>query len=81
MHVFGIHRGEASASLARVLPNEGFDFSLPFAEYHDTAFRRFVSSVSMSVGETYFPGSEHKRGPFAVVSEIRTNQQRSAGLR
>jgi methyltransferase (TIGR00027 family) len=50
---------------------EGFAFSLPFATNYEQTLVGFVESESMSVGETYFMGSNSDKGPFAVVVEMK----------
>ncbi len=49
---------------------EDFDFSLPFARNYDTHLSDFVESEKLSVGKTFFMGSENTKGPFMVVVEM-----------
>jgi len=50
--------------------NEGLDFSLNFHGEYDQALSKFVSSESMTVGETFFMGRNSEKGPFMVVVEM-----------
>ncbi len=50
--------------------DEGFGFSLPFATDYHKSLSDFVESEKMSVGKTFFMGSEDKKGPFMVVVEM-----------
>lgn len=50
---------------------ERVDFSLDFAMDHKRVLADFVQSESLSVGETFFMGSNNAKGPYVVVAEIR----------
>lgn len=49
---------------------EGFGFSLPFSSKYMGHLSDFVESEKMSVGKTFFMGSESRKGPFMVVVEM-----------
>ena len=51
--------------------DEGLDFSLNLTTDCEAELLKFVNSESMSVGETFFMGRKHKKGPFAVVVEMK----------
>ncbi len=51
--------------------NEGFGFSLPFANNYKKVLADFVESESLSVNEAFFMGHENNAGPFAVIAEMR----------
>jgi len=50
---------------------EGFGFGLNFESGWEEVLAEFVESESMSVGETFFLGSNADKGPFAAVVEMR----------
>lgn len=49
---------------------EGLDFSLDLATNYEDELSNFVTSESMSVGETFFMGWKNDKGPFVVVVEM-----------
>lgn len=52
------------------ITGETLSFGLPFASEHETVLRDFVQSESLTVGETFFLGSDSDKGPFSVVVEM-----------
>ena len=50
---------------------EGFGFGLSFESGWEALLAAFVESESMSVGETFFLGSNADKGPFVAVVEMR----------
>ena len=50
---------------------EGFGFGLNFESGWEAVLAAFVESESMSVGETFFLGSNADKGPFVAVVEMR----------
>jgi methyltransferase (TIGR00027 family) len=52
------------------MTGETLGFGLPFASEHETVLRDFVESESLTVGDTYFLGSDNDKGPFCVVVEM-----------
>ena len=51
---------------------EGFGFGLPFESDHEAQFTSFIESEGLTVDFTYFMGTISKKGPFMVVTDIRT---------
>ena len=51
--------------------DEGLNFGLNFATNHEEVLSSFVKNESMSVGETYFLAHKNKKGPYAVVVEMK----------
>jgi methyltransferase (TIGR00027 family) len=52
------------------ITGEGLGFSLGFESGHEAVLQEFVQSESLVVGETFFLGSNHKRGPFVAITEL-----------
>lgn len=50
---------------------ENLVFGFDFAVDYENTFAEFVKSESMSVGETFFMGREHDKGPFVVIAELK----------
>ena len=52
------------------LTGENVDFSLPFDADHQGTLSAFIESEDLTVGEVFFMGTTHPKGPFMVVAEI-----------
>ena len=63
--------------------DEGFSFGLSFATDWEQTLRDFLDSESLTLGESYFMGRTHAKGPFVVVAECITppadHRQRAGG--
>ena len=51
---------------------EGFGFGLPFESDHEGRLNGFVESEGLTVDTAFFMGTINKKGPFMVVTGIRT---------
>ena len=60
-----------AAASALDLTNEGLTFGLPLETNESEVFNEFIESQGLIVGETYYLGSQNKKGCYAVISEIR----------
>lgn len=61
-------KGAAKKSLD--FTDEGFGFGLPFESDHEATLSAFVESEGLTLGEAFFMGTTHDKGPFVVVAEI-----------
>ena len=52
--------------------DEGFAFGLSLETDWDQTLREFIESEKLTLGQTYFMGRKHKKGPFMVVAEFIT---------
>ncbi len=50
--------------------NEWFNFGLDFSGDYENALKAFLDSIPANLGDFYFLGVKHKKGPMAVVAEI-----------
>ena len=50
--------------------NEGVHFSLNFDKGWENELRTFVESTEFTLGETFFMGTQSRKGPFMVVAEM-----------
>lgn len=50
--------------------NELFNFGLDFSNDYENALKAFLESIPVKLGDFYFMGGKHKKGPMAVVTEI-----------
>lgn len=50
--------------------NELFNFGLDFSGDYENALKTFLESIPVKLGDFYFLGSKHKKGPMAVVAEV-----------
>ncbi|HEY9001895.1 MAG TPA: SAM-dependent methyltransferase [Mucilaginibacter sp.] len=50
--------------------NELFNFGLDFSADYENSLKSFLESIPVKLGDFYFLGSKHKKGPMAVVAEI-----------
>ena len=57
---------------AAKIHGESVDFSLPFATDFDAELSGFLGSEGLAIGETYFLGKTHDKGPYLAVVEMRT---------
>lgn len=53
------------------LTDEGLGFGLPLESDWEQVLNDFVEAQSLNVGESHFLGSNDKKGPYAVVTEMR----------
>ncbi len=49
---------------------EGLGFGLPFATDYEPTLRSFLESEGMALGESFFMGRTHAKGPYMVVAEF-----------
>jgi len=67
-----VDMGKTSAGIKLLeYAGEGFGFGLNFESGWEEVLAEFVESESMSVGETFFLGSNADKGPFVAVVEMR----------
>lgn len=50
--------------------NEWFNFGLDFSADYESALKTFLESIPAKLGDFYFMGYKHKKGPMGVVTEI-----------
>ena len=50
--------------------SEGFSFGLPFDTDWEQTLRGFLAGENLTLGESYFMGRTHPKGPFMVVAEL-----------
>jgi len=51
--------------------DEAISFGLPFETSHAEVFARFVTATGLRLGATQFLGTNHEKGPYQVVAELR----------
>jgi methyltransferase (TIGR00027 family) len=50
--------------------NEWFNFGLDFSADYQSVLKTFLESIPAKLGDFYFMGYKHKKGPMGVVAEI-----------
>ena len=66
--ILRLTRGKAVKKMLEYT-NEGLDFGLSFETDWEQNLRGFLESESVTLGECYFMGKTHAKGPYMVVAE------------
>ena len=63
--------GMKSSQKMLKMTNEEFEFGLDLSGDYEAVLNTFLTSVDTTAGDTYFMGSQTKKGPYMVVTEVK----------